>query len=821
MSDQWEDVPGPESEGGWEDVDNVPQIIGPDAVATGEAIGGASALGKGAWDINKYRANNWKPVVDESPYGVQKYLNKQLRATGIPRGTVSLEDLGKATNLDVRSTSEVQDALRAIKAVPGTQEPIIEIIQGEPTITGYKNIGGKSAIDLKPYVKLSELEKRAPKAAEFLEKYDKPITAVAKRTVMPGALGLSAAEAQAAINRAREDNKGMAALDIAGAIGAPVAAAKFLPKKLRILGGLAAATAPAAEAVRGEIQGHAAGGAIQNFAGGGLGLAEKVAKAAHEYASQKPGRMTDFLQHHIDKFVVPTQADRMGGIGGPSFSANSLALPQYKGIAWGSGNQPAATGLTNLAKDERFGGPENQIFVPLLGHENQHKSNQIVFNRLMEEFYKNPEALTPELRDRINSFMQSGGGLNKKTGEPNFAKFSGFDITNKDDLALLGQSFENRGLIAQHAFGGKGLEGKKGQIIPYQQILDEMADPTVKGAPTFAVGPRAFSLAGEVHPDPRPDLNAAFPYVAHGEDYGVTFNPVPNRFMFPDFQNEWRAAKGKSNELLKSGLPPEPGYYENTMGYKVKPEDTERVYPRQEVTEKLLDDLYEAGHKKGGLVHLAGGGEILKKLLPLAEREGNLAKFLEPSVVKNKLYHATNADIKVFDPSMDVRGNNLMFVSEDPDVAHGIYSMSKGMEGSNIMPVHIQTKNPFDPMKNGISPKLKNWINKNKDKIEEDLNYYKDTLSLSGNADNYLPEGYLDVENFIKNLEGGDWQAVEASPTLIQGIKNEGHDSIKTYEEGAHTHAVFEPTQIKSAIGNEGTFDPTNPDITKKRGGLV
>ena len=271
MSDQWEDVPGPESEGGWEDVDNTPQIIGPEAIATGEAIGGASALGKGAWDINAYRKSIGKPIVpDESPYGVQKYLNKQLRASNIPRGTVSLEDLGKATDMDVRMMDEVQAALKKAKGMPGEQVPITEIIQGEPVVTGYKTVGGTKPIDLNPYVKLSTLEKKAPQVAQFLERYEKPISAVSKRVVGPLALGVAAGEGQAALNRAHEGHTGMAALDTAGAIGAPIAAAKFLPKKLRILGGLTAATAPAAEAIHSAVEGHAAGGAIEGYANKGL-----------------------------------------------------------------------------------------------------------------------------------------------------------------------------------------------------------------------------------------------------------------------------------------------------------------------------------------------------------------------------------------------------------------------------------------------------------------------------------------------------------------------------------------------------------------------
>ena len=618
----------------------------PNAVALGEATAAISGMGKGAWDINKYRANDWKPVPDESAYGVQKYLNKQLKvpsSTGvrIPRGTVSLEDLGKATGIDTRTMQEVQAALAKAKGTTGTMEPIIEIVQGVPVQTGTRMVGGTPSIDLSPYVKVGELEKRAPALNDFLVKNYKPIEGIKKRVKAPAVLGVSAAEAQAAINRAKEGDTGRAALDVIGAIGAPVAASRFLPKKLRVLGGMAAAVAPMVEATAPEKK---AAGGLMHLAGGGgkFGAAADIAqKAAHEYANQAPGRVTDFLQHHLKKFVVPTQSDRMGGVGGVSFSANSLALPEYKGIAWGSGNKPVASGVTNLAKDERFGGPENQIFVPLIGEQNQHKSNQIVFNKLSDMYYKNKDSATPELREKINQFMRSGGP--DKDGIPTFVPFSGFDIADKDMVNLLGQSFENRGTIAQHAFGGERLGGKKAQIIPYQQMLDELSDPTVKGAPTFAVGPRAFSLTGEVHPEPRPDLNSAFPYLLHGEDYNTTFNPVANRLMFPDFQNQWRLDKGKADKVLKSGLPPEPGYYENTMGYKPKPESTERVYPRQEVTEKLLDDLYEAGHKAGGhikfLDHLAGGGvpeNIVKAYKLFKTKGGNMDELFPLFVNANK-----------------------------------------------------------------------------------------------------------------------------------------------------------------------------------------
>ena len=60
---------------------------------------------------------------------------------------------------------------------------------------------------------------------------------------------------------------------------------------------------------------------------------------------------------------------------------------------------------------------------------------------------------------------------------------------------------------------------------------------------------------------------------------------------------------------------------------------------------------------------------------------------------------------------------------------------------------------------------------------------------------------------------------------LRKWLKNRGHDAIQFPRglDGGDQVAtvVLEPTQIKSAIGNRGTYDPNDPDITKARGGLA
>jgi hypothetical protein len=50
--------------------------------------------------------------------------------------------------------------------------------------------------------------------------------------------------------------------------------------------------------------------------------------------------------------------------------------------------------------------------------------------------------------------------------------------------------------------------------------------------------------------------------------------------------------------------------------------------------------------------------------------------------------------------------------------------------------------------------------------------------------------------------------------TVIKAIKAAGFDAMYVDDETGKSLAVFSPTQIKSAIGNSGKFDPVSTDIT-------
>jgi hypothetical protein len=302
------------------------------------------------------------------------------------------------------------------------------------------------------------------------------------------------------------------------------------------------------------LPGYAPGGAIKQ-------LTTRILKAS------------EALAPHESKYLIPTQSDRMrstmGDLGGPGFSKFQLEDPRYAGAAWGVGQKPTASGMVNVNK--RF--PEGQaIWTPMIGSETQHHSNQHVYDMLADEFNRQASMgnLSPELQARINTRLANAPATKGLFPEE-------FDIGNPEHLKQYGDTFNRRGAISS-VLSGEGVGGTKGRIIDYPGIMQEMTDPMVIGAPTHSLGTRLFDLTGEV--EHRPDLHSAFPYILKGEDKGVAFAPVPKELGLQDWISKFKEFKGR-----------EPGYY-----------DLVRTTPTQQITEKFLRSLEEAGHKKGGKV---------------------------------------------------------------------------------------------------------------------------------------------------------------------------------------------------------------------------
>ena len=120
-----------------------------------------------------------------------------------------------------------------------------------------------------------------------------------------------------------------------------------------------------------------------------------------------------------------------------------------------------------------------------------------------------------------------------------------------------------------------------------------------------------------------------------------------------------------------------------------------------------------------------------------------------------------------------------------------------------MIPVYLKIQNPFDYRKDSFVAKS----------FWEDTGGIRDEFAVSRMVED--PEE-LTEEKFYEFVKDGAWAAIEADE-FVEYLRASGYDGIVVKEGGVTNYAVFEPTQIKSAIGNRGTFDPADSDIRNPR----
>jgi hypothetical protein len=190
----------------------------------------------------------------------------------------------------------------------------------------------------------------------------------------------------------------------------------------------------------------------------------------------------------------------------------------------------------------------------------------------------------------------------------------------------------------------------------------------------------------------------------------------------------------------------------------------------------------------GGIAKLLKAAKPMIKaaseVLPAAEREANLAKFLQDSHEQRRLYHATPSDFKEFqgkgfDPKISGNATWLTPNAKLQPAAHNTSSRRDVFrEGTNVMPVHVQAKRPL---------------------VLDD-----------STMEEWAKEVFAGGSPQFPFLLHPDWE---------KAIKAEGYDSI--FHPRSGEVIMLDPKKIKSAIGNRGTYDVTDPDITKKAGGAI
>lgn len=75
-----------------------------------------------------------------------------------------------------------------------------------------------------------------------------------------------------------------------------------------------------------------------------------------------------------------------------------------------------------------------------------------------------------------------------------------------------------------------------------------------------------------------------------------------------------------------------------------------------------------------------------------------------------------------------------------------------------------------------------------------------------------------DMHEHVMSLAGQNYKRGQGM--LFDQLRAKGHDGVILGDDDVFV-VLRDPTQIKSAIGNRGTFDPREKDIHKARGGLA
>ena len=198
----------------------------------------------------------------------------------------------------------------------------------------------------------------------------------------------------------------------------------------------------------------------------------------------------------------------------------------------------------------------------------------------------------------------------------------------------------------------------------------------------------------------------------------------------------------------------------------------------EHISEEGIDGARQMNYGRFQKHYNAALDAIQSGASPVIDRDANLAKFLDQSKIPQRLYHGTGDDIKEFKNSKIGAMGPGTYLTESPQNASA-YSTITNRKGSanqpNVMPVYVQAKNPF--------------VISDVNKSNEELFKYFD------------PEGKLTDDEVIKK------------------VLDAGYDSI--YAKSTGEVNVLDPKKIKSAIGNQGTYDINDPDITKAHGGSV
>jgi ADP-Ribosyltransferase in polyvalent proteins len=182
------------------------------------------------------------------------------------------------------------------------------------------------------------------------------------------------------------------------------------------------------------------------------------------------------------------------------------------------------------------------------------------------------------------------------------------------------------------------------------------------------------------------------------------------------------------------------------------------------------------------------------------------------------VYHGTTADFREFSLShrtneqgIDQYGTGF-YLAQSPELA----SHYAGTSGS-VMPLYARIVKPMNERTRPFNARVV-------EKLLRSSPEYRDSLMNFGDVD-YEGErkvlqgavnGFLHMDNALSqiNMISNDFWRGHDQAFLNALITTTGFDGFVVNGHGGKVFVAWSPSQLKSATGNSGKFDPTNADIT-------
>jgi hypothetical protein len=187
-----------------------------------------------------------------------------------------------------------------------------------------------------------------------------------------------------------------------------------------------------------------------------------------------------------------------------------------------------------------------------------------------------------------------------------------------------------------------------------------------------------------------------------------------------------------------------------------------------------------------------------RDVMPAIERDANLQKFMAKSQVKEPVFHAAKTDVKQFSPKHRTELSSMghhFGTAEQANFRTGQYDF--GSETPNIGKYHLNIENPLE--------------------VSHMASYAPDHL-----ADQLMDMNLLTPERYDALAIKHNYNSVALGDELAKVLQKNGYDGLKYANEmegEGFSFVPLKPTQIKSAIGNRGTYDINESDLSKAEGG--